>query len=76
MQKQRILISECKLKIRGIGKEIADLKRDKYCLEQFIAQDAYIIAARANNLTNKWKDKLKHGQKHKKNMLKALMEVQ
>ena len=76
MQKQRQLISEAKLRIRGIGKQIADLKREQYCIEQFIMQDEYISATRKNNLTKKWTTKLKHGQKHKKNVLKALMEVQ
>lgn len=75
MQKQRQLISEAKLRIRGIGKQIADLKREKYCIEQFIMQDEYISATRKNNLTKKWTDKLKHGQKHKKNVLKTFMEV-
>jgi len=39
-------------------------------------QDEYISATRKNNLTEKWVKKLKHGQKHKKNVLKGLMEVQ
>ena len=73
MQKQRQLISECKLKIRGIGKQIADLKREQYCLEQFIMQDEYISATRKNNLNKELAKKLKHGQKHKKNVLKGLM---
>ena len=75
-QKQRQLISECKLKIRGIHKQIADLKREQYFLEQFIMNDEYITEVRKNNLTKKWTTKLEHGQKHKKNMLKAFMEVQ
>ena len=76
MQKQRQLVSEAKLRIRGIHKQITDLKRERYCLEQFIMNDEYITAARKNNLTKKWTTKLKHGQKHKKNVLKAVMEVQ
>ena len=76
MQKQRQLISEAKLRIRGIGKLMADLKREQYCLEQFIMNDEYITATRKNNLTKKWITKLEHGQKHKKNVLKALMEAQ
>jgi hypothetical protein len=76
MQKQRQLVSEAKLRIRGIGKQIADLKREKYCIEQFIMQDEYITTTRKNNLNKGLATKLKHGQRHKKNMLKALMEVQ
>ena len=71
MQKQRQLVSEAKLRIRGIGKQIADLKREQHCLEQFIMNDEYITATRKNNLTKKWTTKLKRGQSHKKSKLKA-----
>jgi hypothetical protein len=71
MQKQRQLISEVKLRIRGIGKQIADLKREKYILEQLIMQDAYITAQRKKNLNLKLITRLKHGQGHKNNLLKA-----
>jgi len=73
VQKQRQLISEAKMRIRGIGKLMADLKREQHCLEQFITNDEYISATRKNNLANKWMKKLKHGQQHKTNMLKAAM---
>jgi len=77
MQKQRQLVSEAKLRIRGIHKLMADLKREKDILEQFIMNDEYITEVRKNNLTKKWATKLKHGQKHKKNALKSIMcEVQ
>ena len=82
MQKQQPRISEVKLHIRGLGKiiadlehQISDLKREMYFFEQLVVRDKCVQAARKNNLTNKWTDKLKHGQKHKKNVLKALMEV-
>lgn len=48
MQKQRQLVSEAKLRIRGIHKLMADLKRERYCLERFIMQDEYITATRKN----------------------------
>jgi len=70
-----VTTDEAYLPLRGIGKLMADLKREQYCLEQFIMNDEYITAARKNNLTKKWITKLKHGQKHKKNVLKAFMEV-
>jgi hypothetical protein len=73
MQKQRQLVSEAKLRIRGIGKQIADLKREKYYIEQFIMQDEYITATRKNNLNKGLATKLKYGQKHKKDILKAVM---
>ena len=76
MQKQRQLVSEAKLRIRSIHKQIADLKREKNILEQFIMNDEYITEVRKNNLTKKRTTKLEHGQKHKKNVLKAVMEVQ
>ena len=74
MQKQRQLISEAKLRIRGIGKEIADLKKERYCLELLILRDEYINSKRKKNLTKKTLKKLKHGQRNKKDMLKAIME--
>ena len=71
MRKQRQLISEVKLRIRGIGKQIADLRCEKYILEQFIMQDAYITAQRKKNLNQKLTNRLKKGQGHKNSLLKA-----
>ena len=80
MQPQKQVISEIKLRIRGIGKQIADLeqqivdlKRERYFFEQVIVQDKRIQAVRKSNLTKKWMKKLKHGQRHKTNILKAAM---
>ena len=71
--KQRKLINEAKLRVRGIGKEIADLRREKYTLEQFIRQAEYIAGVRKQQRTDKWKAKLQYGQKNKKDMLKAVI---
>ena len=80
MQTPKSVISEIKLRIRGIGKQIADLekqiadlKREIYFFEQVIVRDKYVHAARKSDLTKKWMKKLKHGQQHKTNMLKAAM---
>ena len=82
MQKQQPRISEVKLHIRGLGKiiadleqQIADLKRERYFFEQFIVRDKSIQATRKKNLTENWTKKLKHGQRHRKNVLKSVMEV-
>ena len=66
---QRKLINEAKLRVRGIGKEIADLKRERYTLERFIRQAEYIAEVRKQQRTNKWQAKLKYGQQNKKDML-------
>ena len=73
MRKQRQLISEAKLRIRGIGKEIADLGREMYCLELLIARDEYISDTRKQNLSKSTMKRLKHGQRNKKSKLKAAM---
>ena len=80
MQTPKSVISEIKLRIRGIGKQIADLEqqivdleRERYFFEQIIVQEKYIAVARKSDLTKKWMKKLKHGQQHKTNMLKAAM---
>ena len=73
-----VTTDEAYLPLRGIGKLMADLKREQYCLEQFIMNDEYITAARKNNLTEKWTKKLNDGQKRpRRNMVKSIMcEVQ
>jgi len=73
--RQRQLISEAKLRIRGIGKEISDLKRERYYLEKFILNQEYISAVKASNLTTKTLVKLKRGQRNKKNMLKVALAL-
>jgi len=70
---QRKLINEAKLRVRGIGKEIADLRRERYILEQFIWQAEYIAGVRKQQRTDKWLSKIKHGQKHKRDKLKAAL---
>ena len=74
MQKQRQLVAEAKLRIRGIRKEIADLKREMYFLEQLIRNEEYIESIKKSNLTEKWKAKRKNGQRNKKDMLKAVID--
>ena len=71
--RQRQLISEAKLRIRVIGKEITDLKQEMYSLEQFVLRCEYVTEIKKQNLNKGWKEKLKHGQKNKKNMLKAVL---
>ena len=61
------------MRVRGIGKEIADLRRERYILEKFIRQAEYIAEARKQQRTDKWQAKLKAGQRNKKDMLKAVM---
>ena len=73
MLSQKSLISKAKLRIRGIEKEIADLKREKLYLDWLIENDKYLTGVKKEKVTNKWQAKLKHGQKNKKNMLKAVM---
>ena len=70
---QRKLINEAKLRVRGAGKEIADLRRERDTLERFIRQAEYIAAVRKQNRTEKWLGKRKHGQRNKKDMLKAVL---
>ena len=70
---QRKLINEAKLRVRGIGKEIADLRHERYTLERFIRQAEYIAEVRKQQRTNKWQAKLKYGQQKKKDMLKAVI---
>jgi len=71
---QRKLINEAKLRVRGIGKEMADLRYEKHTLEQYIRQAEFIADIRKQQRTDKWMAKLKKGQ-HKKNdyILKAVM---
>ena len=71
--KQRQLISESKLRVRGIAKEMADLKRERFTLEQFIMQAEHIARVWKQNNNKKIKAKLKHGQENKKDMLKAAL---
>lgn len=73
MRNQRQLISEAKLRIRGIRKEISDLKRERCYLEEFIMNDECIAATRKSNLTERLANKRKYGQKHKKSKLKAAL---
>lgn len=75
MRNQRQLLSETKLRLRGIAKEIADLEKEAYCIELFIARCEYISDVRKKNLTKNTMKKLKHGQRNKKDMLKAVMGV-
>ena len=70
---QKSLISEAKLRIRGIAKEIADLKREKLYLDCLIENDTYLTSVKQEKVSNNWQAKLKHGQRNKKNMLKAVM---
>ena len=49
--KQRQLVSEAKLRIRGIRKEIADLNHEIDSLQQFIMNDEYVASVRKSDLT-------------------------
>jgi len=73
---QRKLINEAKLRVRGIGKQIADLRYEKRVLDQYIRQAEFIADIRKQQRTDKWMAKLKKGQKHKryKNILKATLD--
>ena len=70
---QRHLISEAKFLFRRKEKELYALKQEMYYIEQFILTNEYIISMREKNLTKNTLKKLKHGQKNKKNLLKAVM---
>ena len=70
---QRHLISEAKFLFRRKEKELYALKQEMYYIEQFILTNEYIISMREKNLTKNTLKKLKHGQKHKKDLLKAVM---
>ena len=76
MSKQRKIISEGKLRIRGIHKEIADLKYERHCVECVIEQAELFIKTCESDLTKKWKKNLKRGQRNKNDyILKAIMNV-
>jgi len=68
---QRQLVSKAKFRIRVIGKEIADLKREKCALEGFVLNSELITRAVKNIPGQNALAKLKHGQSHKKSKLKA-----
>jgi hypothetical protein len=69
----RRLISEARFRIRAIDKMLHDLRYEKACLEQVVLNYKYIKDAEKNRMTNKWQAKLKHGQKHRHDMLKSVM---
>lgn len=73
--KQRQLISEAKLRIRGIGKEIADLVDERVCLKLLIAQDKYISDTYRKRLSHRMAQRVYEGKKKiKKDMLKAAID--
>jgi len=61
------------LRVRGIGKEMADLRYERRTLEQNIRQAEYIAEIRKHQRTDKWMAKLKNGQKNKTSMLNAAL---
>ena len=65
---QRSLISDAKTLFKEKLEEL-------YYLEQFILRSEYVTTTREKNLKKKRIAKLKHGQKNKKNLLKAIMNV-
>ena len=70
---QRQFVSAAKLRVRGIGKEIRDLKRERFTLEQFIMQGEHIARVWKQDKNKNIKAKLKHGQENKKDKLKAAL---
>ena len=74
--KQRYLVTQARAMLKRKKRKLAKLKADVFCLEKFIYNSELNTAARKQNLSKGWQEKLKHGQKHKKNVLKAVMEVQ
>lgn len=74
INQRRQLISEAKLRVRGIGKEIADLKRELSCLEQFIENEEYVSAVNKSNKQKELAEKIQAGRKKRKILkLKAAM---
>ena len=69
MQKQRHLISEAKFLLKQKEHELKNLKREMYYLEQFILNDGYIEAVRANNRHKKSIARLRNSKKN--SLLKA-----
>ena len=74
--KQKLLVTQAKVMLSRKKPRLAKLKQDIFCLEKFIYNSELNTAARKQNLSKGWQEKLKYGQKHKKNVLKAVMEVQ
>ena len=73
MQSQKSLISEAKLRIRGIAKEIADLKREQRYLEWLVENDEYLTAVKQQKVSRQWKSNLKRGQKKGTRLLKSAL---
>ena len=73
--KQRQLVSEAKLRIRRISKEITDLKREMYYLEQLILKNEYVSSVRKSDLTKTMAKRrqlaTKRGGKRTGSLLKA-----
>ena len=65
---QRGLISDAKALFKEKTEEL-------YRLEQFILRGEYVAATKEKNLKKKRIAKLKHGQRNKKDLLKAIMNV-
>ena len=72
---QRHEINEAKSLLQAKEDELIALKQEMYFIEQFILQEERISADRQNNLTKNTMQKLKHGQRNKKDVLKAIMNV-
>ena len=73
MQSQKSLISECKLRVRGIAKEIADLKQEQRYLEWLIENDEYLTAIKQQKVSKQAKANLKRGQKRGVRLLKSAL---
>ena len=70
---QRHEINEAKALLEAKEDELVALKQLMHFIEQFILQEERISADREKNLTKKTMKKLKHGQRNKKDKLKAAL---
>ena len=70
---QRHEINEAKALLEAKEAELVALKQEMYFIDQFISQEERISADREKNLSKETMKKLKHGQRNKKDKLKAAM---
>ena len=70
---QRILMSQIRFELRKKENELVKLKREIAALNEIVWNNDYINTARKKRLSEKRKDKLKHGQRNRKSKLKAAL---
>ena len=72
--KQKLLVTMAKVSLQRKKKRLAKLKQEVFYLEKFLCNSELVTAqAKGKKLIDKTMAKLKYGQKHKRDMLKAVM---